>query len=123
MAGRRPPAPPSPPARLELTTPRDEAEGRLREQITKAIDLRSRSVQTQDELVALKRDCRKWQDYTEHLLLTIFTTQELKREFSNAGLQNMVVMGHYSSRDELHDLLKKIDDKRAAWNPSSTVWS
>jgi hypothetical protein len=112
MATRRPAVPPPPPQRLELAVSRGQGEERLRDQITKATQLRAREVQTQEQLDALEIDCKKWQDFTEHLLITIFTTEQLKREFTGAGLPSMVITSRYGPNDQLRDLYKKIDGKR-----------
>lgn len=77
--------PPLPPERAKLTRSRGEAAARIQERIDVGQKLAQRRPTQWTEVDIFWNEMRKWQDYTHDLLVTLFTTDAIAKEFRSAG--------------------------------------
>jgi hypothetical protein len=111
---KSPPSPPELPVTLRV--PIDDARAKLEQRVAKGGTLRARSLQTQTDLEDAKRDYQSWSAYNNDLLIKLFTTDKLAREYSfwgiavgtmNASLQTLIG-AHYANVDEKIHRLESI---------------
>ena len=94
--------PTGPPERPELTKPVAEAQRLLQEQIQKGTELLKRPMQSRDELGAVRRAFRNWEDYNKELLRRLFTTDELSDEFG-AAVRMVYSLGESSLPEDISE--------------------
>lgn len=68
-----------------LRTTQSEASEKLEKQISKGAKLLSRQVETDGDLEKLSDDRGQWSDYSEQLLIRLFTTNFFANQFSNSA--------------------------------------
>lgn len=71
----------SPDREVRIRLPREEARGKLREQIGKGDYLSQRHIETPADLKVAWHEYGRWHDYVKDLLLTLFTTDKTYQEF------------------------------------------
>jgi Predicted nucleotide-binding protein containing TIR-like domain len=94
----------------ELTVPREEAEHKIADRLTKGQALLQRDFRTVEDIDKAKDDYSKWSSYNNELLTRLFTTPKLATEYSWWGAG---VMRTYppSPAEQLDDLKKDTAEK------------
>ena len=94
---------------LELKVSRESAREKLEDRMQKGRDLRERRVASSSEFDELSNEYYKWDSFNRQLLKTLFTTDELEREYASwfGGL----IAGERSLGQKIAERYQDIEDK------------
>lgn len=81
MTKKYEPEQPKRPANLLIA--KDEAKRKIEDQIAKGEGLLARPINSEQDLESLKSDRRTWSDFNRELLLRVFDTDEVSKEYSS----------------------------------------
>lgn len=101
---------------LELAVPREEAKEKLQARIELGKSLRSKSINTAQELDAEEKAYQKWDSFNNELLKRLFTSEELCEEYSSwVGGVGIMMRERYLSekvsehQDEIDEKIHRLD--------------
>jgi predicted nucleotide-binding protein len=107
MPTKRKEAEPKPELRLRMSA--EDARKRLVERINIGNEYKASSIQSEEQLKALRNDYYKWSDYNTELLRRMFTNTEMADEYS--GSLGISFIGETSLDEEIRDFHSDIDMK------------
>lgn len=109
MAKKKDQRPIDPP--LELIVSRQDAESKIQSRIDKGNELLKASINSWEQIEAIRKDYYKWSAYNEELLKRLFTNDSLASEYSNFFGVMVSGGGPPSLMEEIQDLRKDIGNK------------
>lgn len=68
-----------------LRVPRTDAAEKLQKQISRGEELLSRKIASEEDLELFREDKQVWSDYNAELLRTLFTTTDMRDEYTHVG--------------------------------------
>ena len=95
---------------LELKASREQARQQIEDRMEKGRELRARNVSDSAQYEALSNDYEKWNKFNKQLLKTLFTNDELEREYSSWGPMIISVYEH-SLAQKIAERYEDIEEK------------
>lgn len=110
MATRRPSTTLTQKPNVELAMPRNEAKARLQERIEKGLELKQNPVKTIESYEVLTNSYSKWNSFNSTLLKTVFTTDEMAKEYDYSAI-GFMSMREPSLVEKIAEVHKNIEKK------------
>ena len=108
---RKKASPPSANVPLELTTAREDAERRIKDRISKGVEILEGQINDAQELTTADQTYRKWHDFNIELLKRLFTSDDLCMEYKRyAGSMRMMMREKYLA-GKVSDFYQQVEDK------------